>query len=91
MPVPAVDLEKAVALAIRYGARRLILFGSYQTSPETARDVDLAVEGVAGWKLFELGAEIERALRVPLDLVPLDEDTPLTQRIRRYGEVLYER
>ncbi|MCH8960357.1 MAG: DNA polymerase III subunit beta [Bacteroidetes bacterium] len=69
---------------------KLILFGSYLENPETARDLDLAVDGVQGWKLYELAARIERALRVPLDLVPLDKETPLTRRIKTHGEVLYE-
>ncbi len=28
-------------------------------------------------------------MHVPLDLVPLDKETPLTRRIKTHGEVLY--
>ena len=66
MPITTVDLRKAVEIARGYGATKLILFGSYLENPETARDLDLAVDGVQGWKLYELAARIERALHVPL-------------------------
>ena len=89
MPMITVDLRKAVEIARGYGATKLILLGSYLENPETARDLDLAVDGVQGWKLYELAARIERALHVPLDLVPLDKETPLTRRIKTHGEVLY--
>lgn len=84
-----VDLQKAVEIARGYGATKLILFGSYLENPETARDLDLAVDGVPGWKLFELAARLEEALHIPLDLVPLSADTPLTRRVEAHGEVLY--
>ena len=45
------QIARAVALAKAYGATRLILFGSALEDPERAKDLDLALEGVAGWKL----------------------------------------
>jgi predicted nucleotidyltransferase len=39
------------ALAKSYSVTRLILFGSAQDSPESARDIALACDGVSGWKL----------------------------------------
>ena len=51
MAIQEEQLERAVALAKAYGARRLILFGSALTRPEQARDLDLACDGIAGWKL----------------------------------------
>lgn len=89
MPITTVDLRKAVEIARAYGATKLILFGSYLEDPQKARDLDLAVDGVPGWKLFELAARLEEALRIPLDLVPLSADTPLTRRVEAHGEVLY--
>jgi predicted nucleotidyltransferase len=55
-------IEKIVQLARTYGATRLILFGSAMDSSQTARDVDIACDGVPGWKLFELAAKIEDEL-----------------------------
>jgi predicted nucleotidyltransferase len=88
MAIQPEQLERAVTLAKAYGARRLILFGSALTRPEQARDLDLACDGVTGWKLYELGARLEEELRVPLDLVPLTPPTRFTRLIERRGKVL---
>jgi predicted nucleotidyltransferase len=81
-------LMKALAVAQGFGAKRLLLFGSTLENPATAHDLDLACEGVPGWKLFELASALERALGVPLDLVPLDPPTPFTRLIEKRARVL---
>lgn len=81
-------IQRAVEIARAYGATRLILFGSALEAPEQARDLDLACDGVRGWKLYELGARLEEELRVPVDLVPLSPSTPFTKRIERIGRIL---
>ena len=62
------DLEKllmsVVLVARRFGATRLLLFGSALNSPATARDLDLACAGVPGWKFFELSSALEETLDV---------------------------
>lgn len=88
MAIQREQLARAIALAKAYGATRLILFGSALSRPEEARDLDLACDGVAGWKLYELGAQIEEELRVSLDLVPLEPPTRFTRLIERRGKVL---
>lgn len=88
MSIQQDQLEKVIALAKAYGATRLILFGSAVTAPSQARDLDLACDGVAGWKLYELGARLEEELRMPLDLVPLDPPTPFTRLVEQQGLVL---
>jgi uncharacterized protein len=86
------DLEailiSAVTVAQRFGATRLLLFGSALDNPATARDLDFACAGVSGWKLFELASALEHALGVPLDLVPLDSPTPFTRLIEKRARVL---
>ena len=82
------QIERAVALAREYGATRLILFGSARTIPDQARDLDLACDGVPGWKLYELGARLEEELRIPLDLVALSPETRFTRMIVEQGQVL---
>ena len=82
------QIERAVVLARAYGATRLILFGSAVTAPEQARDLDLACDGVSGWKFYELGARLEEELRIPLDLVPLSPPTRFTRLIEQRGRVL---
>jgi predicted nucleotidyltransferase len=81
-------LMRAVVVARRFGATRLLLFGSAVDSPATARDLDLACAGVPGWKFFELSSELEDTLGVPLDLVPLDPPTPFTKHIEQRARVL---
>jgi predicted nucleotidyltransferase len=68
MAIQQEQLERAITLAKAYGATRLILFGSAATAPQQARDLDLACDGVSGWKFYELGARLEEELRIPLDL-----------------------
>jgi predicted nucleotidyltransferase len=89
MKLSPASIQTAIELAKAYGATRLVLFGSYLNTPDQARDLDLAVDGVSGWKLYELAARLEETLHVPLDLVPLHPATPLTQQIESHGRVLY--
>lgn len=82
------QFDKITSLAKSYGATRLILFGSAQDTPETARDIDLACDGVSGWKLYELAARLEEELHFPLDLVPLTPPNRFTRMIERRGRQL---
>jgi len=81
-------IEKIVQLARTYGATRMILFGSAKDTPQTARDVDIACDGVSGWKLFELAAKIEDELNIPFDIIPLTPATRFTRNIEKKGKVL---
>ena len=75
-------------MAKTYGATRLILFGSAVENPDAARDIDVACDGIKGWKLFELAGKLEEVLRIPLDIVPLDPSTRFTKHIENIGRVL---
>jgi len=88
MPIHQEQIDKAVALAKSYGATRLILFGSAAEAPDQARDLDLACDGIAGWRLYELGARLEEELCLPLDLVPLSPPNRFTRLIEAKGRVL---
>jgi predicted nucleotidyltransferase len=88
MAIHQEHLKRAVALAKSFGATRLILFGSAATQPDRAADLDLACDGVSGWKLYELGARLEEELQVPLDLIPLSPPNRFTRIIERQGKVL---
>ena len=82
------QIDKIVSLARSYGATRVILFGSSVERPEEARDVDLACDGIPGWKLYEFGARLEEELQVPLDVIALDPPTHFTRHIESKGVVL---
>jgi predicted nucleotidyltransferase len=81
--------EAAAVLKARYGARRVVLFGSLAHAawfmPDS--DVDLAVEGLAGddyWRAWRLVEEIigDR----PVDLIEIEMvGESLKRAIERYG------
>lgn len=71
MRLSQTDFNRIIDRAKAHGATRLILFGSALEAPEQARDIDLACDGVSGWKLYELGVRLEEVLHMPLDLIPL--------------------
>ena len=88
MTIQQEQINRAVEIAETFGATRLILFGRAATDPEQAKDIDLACDGVAGWKIFELGARLEEELKMPLDLIPLSPPNRLTRIIERRGRML---
>lgn len=79
-------------LADRYGARKVVLFGSLawrRTDPTS--DIDLAVEGLAPDRFFRADAELARDIPIPVDLKLLSECPPmLRRRIEQEGIVLHE-
>lgn len=81
-------LTRVVEISKSFGVSRLILFGSALDTPDIADDLDLACEGVEGWKLYELGATIENEIGIPLDLVPLSPPTRFTKYIESKGKQL---
>lgn len=88
MAIHQAHIERVLALAKEYGATRLILFGSAVEAPAEARDLDLACDGIPGWKLYELGAQLEEELQVILDIIPLSPPTRFTRLIEAKGKVL---
>lgn len=88
MAVTQAHINRIIALAKAYGATRLILFGSAADNPEEARDIDIACDGIPGWKIFELAARLEDELGTLLDIVPLNPPNSFTRHIERKGKVL---
>lgn len=81
-------IEKIIDFAKRYGATRLILFGSALDKPENARDIDIACDGIQGWKLYEMAARLENELGASLDIVPLSPPNRFTRLIEAKGKNL---
>lgn len=88
MIINQAQVKKIISLAKQYGATRLILFGSATKKNKKARDLDLACDGVPGWKLYEFAAVLEQELNTSLDIVPLTPQTKFTQYIEKKGKVL---
>jgi predicted nucleotidyltransferase len=81
-------LDMATDIAHRFGAKRLLVFGSVLNPNREARDIDFACEGVVGWKLFQFGAALEEALKMPVDLIPLDEPSDFGRMVESQGRRL---
>ncbi len=76
----------------KYGARRVVLFGSLAEGWFGQRsDIDLAVEGIEGMEIYRAGADLDDiASPIRVDLVPIEdafEDTRM--KIERTGKILH--
>ncbi|MBI4698838.1 MAG: nucleotidyltransferase domain-containing protein [Nitrospirae bacterium] len=88
MAVSNAQIERIIALAKSYGATRLILFGSAVETPLEARDIDIACDGIPGWKLYELASRLENELGASLDIVSLTPPSRFTEYIVTKGKAL---
>lgn len=88
MKIASEHIDKIIAIGKRYGATRLILFGGVVEKPEDTRDVDLACDGIPGWKLYEFAARLEEELHIPLDVMPLSPPSRFTKYIEMKGKTL---
>ena len=89
MPISKEQIDKCISLSKEFGATKLILFGSVLENPEKANDIDLACDGIDGWKIYELGARLEELISASVDLVPLTPATRFTRYIEKKGDVIY--
>lgn len=74
--------------AKKYGAKKIILFGSFLETSGTAQDIDLACD-IDGLNLFAFAGELENQLRIPIDAFPLNVDNHFINAIRERGKVIY--
>jgi predicted nucleotidyltransferase len=88
MAISQDQFDTITLLARSYGATRLFLFGSALDNPSEAHDIDLACDGVDGWKLYELAARLENEFNVPFDLVPLSPPNRFTKLVEVRGRRL---
>lgn len=84
------QISKCVEIARRYGAKRLVLFGSAAEDPENARDIDLLCIGVRGWQFLLMGADMENETGAIVDTVPADEPSEFVTYNLARGKILYE-
>jgi predicted nucleotidyltransferase len=82
--------QKAIrSLCQKYGVRRALLFGSSLDTTRDARDIDLAVEGLAPQDFFRFYGDLMFAVSKPVDLVDLSGQSKFLDLIRREGVALY--
>lgn len=87
-PLDDESIVRIRQLAKGYGGTRLILFGSVLDNPSEAKDIDLACDGISGWKLYEFAATLEDELRLPIDVIPLSPPNRFTHYIERKGKII---
>jgi predicted nucleotidyltransferase len=89
MAVNLDNIPQAVRALVKMGARKVILFGSAAENPESAGDIDIAVEGIPLNRILDADVEVGDILRQPYDLVSREENSRFFEIISRYGKVLY--
>jgi predicted nucleotidyltransferase len=90
MKVSDDKLQAAVRVLRAMGARRVLLFGSAVETPETAHDIDLAVEGIPVRNILEADVAVCEVFEGPTDLVTREENPGFFELIERRCRVLYE-
>lgn len=89
MAVDLTKLPQAVEALVKMGARKVILFGTAAESPESAQDIDLAVEGIPSSQILDADVVVGEILGQPFDLVAREENPRFYSVISRYGKVVY--
>lgn len=83
------DKTAIVDIARRYDVKGILLFGSSVDPSREAKDIDLAVEGIAPARFFDFYGELLLALSKPVDLVELSRDSKFNRLVYRDGVRLY--
>jgi len=83
------DKARIVEIGKRFRASKIVLFGSSISPSAEARDIDLAVEGVAPSRFFEFYGDLIFGLSKPVDLVDPSKGSRFTRLILAEGVALY--
>jgi predicted nucleotidyltransferase len=78
-----------IEIAKRFGAKRVLLFGSSADPQKRGKDIDLAVEGLPAEDFFGFYGELLFSLPLPVDLVDLASKSKFNQMVRREGVAIY--
>jgi len=88
----ALKLRRRIAdCARRFGVTSVWLFGSSLGDDSTARDIDLAVEGLDPTLYYKFYALLFEALPKPVDLVDMSQESFIVPIVRETGVRIYER
>lgn len=83
------DRRKIEEIAVRYGAKRVILFGSSLSDDREGRDIDIGVEGIEEKDFFAFYGELLCTLSKPVDVIDLSVDSRFVEMIKREGIPLH--
>jgi predicted nucleotidyltransferase len=82
-------LLAAANLLLRMGATQVFVFGSATTDGlRPGSDIDMAVTGLPPTVYFSAISKASDLLGRPVDLVDLDDPTPLVRHLLRSGELV---
>jgi len=86
------NLQQVVrSVAEDFDVEAVWLFGSAVEDEASARDIDLAVEGLPRERFFDFYGRLYFELSKPVDLVDLSQNPPIATIIRAKGVRIYER
>lgn len=83
------DRQTIERLAAKYGAKRVLLFGSSLSPDKESRDLDIGVEGIAEKDFFAFYGELLCTLSKPVDVVDLSSSSRFVELIEREGIPLH--
>ncbi|MDQ1265864.1 MAG: uncharacterized protein QG635_1016 [Bacteroidota bacterium] len=82
-------LEEIIEKAKEYKAKKVILFGSALENPTNCRDIDLACD-MPDLNMFLFAGKLEESLKIPIDIIPINDNDPFLKIVNKYGKVIYE-
>lgn len=83
-------IKTAVEVCKDFGATEIIVFGSASGSdPESARDLDIAVDKVRKGDIIDLAVLLEEKLKICVDIFHLKNGDKFSEYIRRTGTTYY--
>ena len=86
------ELFKIVDISKKFGAKKVLLFGSFLEDKNKARDIDIAVSGIPSKDFFSYYGKVSMEIDDEVDIVDIDDVNPhFYKRIISKGKVLYER
>ncbi len=83
------DKKTISVISEKYRVKRVLLFGSSVSSSGRARDIDIAVEGIAPGDFFRYYGELMFELSKPVDVIDLSKKTQFTELVRKEGVPVY--
>lgn len=79
------DKKAIQALARKYQATRVLLFGSAISDSQESNDIDIAVEGIPEKDFFAFYGELMFALSKPVDVVDLSQKSKFNDLVIKEG------
>jgi predicted nucleotidyltransferase len=83
------DKAKIIDIGRQYNVGEIFLFGSSIDPNRKAKDIDLAVGGIAPEEFFNFYGDLLFELSKPIDLIDLSSDTKFNRLVYRDGIRLY--